>query len=94
MTTVPQCLRHIQLRIETIAETASRSRETGVSLDETLAALTEPGRRRVLILLDRVGAVSNDAHEREAADLIRRRAARVWYGEAVTLLRNPALIRA
>src|SRR5215212_10371439 len=44
-----------------------------------------------MILLDRMGMVSKDAHEREAADLIRRRAAPVWYGKAVTLVKNPVL---
>jgi hypothetical protein len=84
MTTVLECLRQIQVRIETIAETESRSGETGVSLEETLAALTEPGRRRVMMLLDRIRAVSNDPNERSAADIMRRRAARVWYGEFIT----------
>ena len=52
-------------------------------------ALTELGRRRVMMLVDHIRAVSSDSHEREAADLVRRRAARVWYGEAVTRLKIP-----
>ena len=86
MTTVAECLRLIQVRIETIAETESPG-ETGVSLDETLAALTEPGRRRVMMLLDRIRAVSTDPNEQTAADIMRRRAARAWYGESVTFAR-------
>ena len=77
MTTLPEHLRRIQVRIETIAETESHPGETGVSLDETLAALREAGRRRVMMLLDHIRTASHDPQERDAADLIRRRAARV-----------------
>ena len=86
MTTVPEHIRSIQIRIETIAETESRPGETGVTLEKTLAALTEPGRRRVKMLLDHINATSHDAQERKAADLIRRRAARAWYGECVSFM--------
>ena len=86
MTTVPEYIRSIQIRIETIAETESHPGETGVTLEETLAALTNPGRRRVKMLLDHVQGASRDAHERKAADLIRRRAARAWYGEGVSFV--------
>jgi hypothetical protein len=78
MRTTPEHLRSIQIRIETIAENESHPGETGLTLDETLAALTELGRRRVKMLLDDIHAASHDPHERTAADLIRRRAARVW----------------
>ena len=91
MTTVPECLRQIQVRIETIAETESHPGQTGVSLEETLAALTAPGRRRVMMLLDRIRAVSNDPNERSAADIMRRRAARVWYGESVAFAGSTGL---
>ena len=83
MTTVAQHVRSIQVRIESIAEKESVPRETGVSLDETLVALTEAGRRRVTMLLDRIRAFSEDPHERTAAEHIRRRAATVWYGPSV-----------
>jgi hypothetical protein len=53
MTTVAQHIRSIQVRIETIAEKESHPGETGASLDETLAALTEAGRRRVAMPLRR-----------------------------------------
>ena len=78
MTTVTDPLRAIQVRIETIAETESHPGETGISLEETLAALTGPGRRRVKMLLDHIHATSRDPLERKAADLIRRRAAEAW----------------
>jgi hypothetical protein len=89
MTTVAQHIRSIQIRIETIAEKESLPGETGESLDETLAALTEAGRRRVRMLLDRIRAFSEDPNERTAAGHIRRRAARAWYGPSVTLVGDP-----
>ena len=84
MNTVAQHIRSIQVRIETIAEKESRPGETGLSLDETLAGLTEAGRRRVMMLLDRIRAFSDDPNERTAADHIRKRAARAWYGASVS----------
>ena len=84
MTNLDHHLRAIQVRIETIAETESNPGETGISLEETLAALTEPGRSRVKILLDHIHAAARDPQERTAADLIRRRAAEAWYGEVVS----------
>jgi hypothetical protein len=86
MPRIAERIRAIQVRIETIAETESRPGQTGVSLEETLAALTEPGRRRVTMLLDHIRVASLDVHERKAADVIRRRAVRVWYGESVALV--------
>src|SRR5215213_4345891 len=86
MITVAQHIRFIQVRIETIAEKESLSDGTGLSLDETLAALTEAGRRRVTMLLDRIRAFSEDPNERTAADHIRRRAARAWYGPSVSFV--------
>jgi hypothetical protein len=86
MRTTPEHLRSIQIRIETIAESESRPGETGVTLDETLAALTEPGRRRVNMLLDHIHEASHDPHKRKAVDLIRRRAARVWCENGVSCL--------
>ena len=64
----------------------SRRVETGLSLDETLAALTQAGRRRVMVLLYR--AFSEDPNEPSAADLIRRRAVRAWYVDPVTFAGN------
>ena len=83
MTTVVQHIRSIQVWIETKAEKESVPGEAGVSLDETLTALTEAGRRRVMMLLDRIRAFSEDPNERTAADHIRRRAARAWCGPSV-----------
>jgi len=73
MTTGAQHIRFSEVRIETIAERASLPGETGLSLDATFAALTEAGRRRVTMLLDRIRAFSEDPNERTAADHIRRR---------------------
>ena len=89
MRTTPEHLRSIQIRIETIAENASRPGKTGVTLDETLPALTEPGRRRVKMLLDHIHAASHDPHKRKAADLVRRRAAGLWWEDGV-VARVPA----
>jgi len=86
MTTVAEHIRFIQIRIETIAEKESLPGETVMSLDETLAALTEAGRRRVAMLLDRIRAFSEDPNERTAAEQIRRRAARAWYGPSVSFV--------
>ena len=86
MITVAQHIRFIQVRIETIAEKESLPGETGLSLDATFAALTEAGRRRVTMLLDRIRAFSEDPNERTAADHIRKRAARAWYGDTVTFV--------
>jgi hypothetical protein len=75
--------RHIvrlQVRIETIAENESVPGPTGLTLPETLAALTEKGRRRVLMLLERVQVFSDNADERAAAEHIRRLAETAWSG--------------
>jgi hypothetical protein len=75
--------RHIvrlQVRIETIAENESLPGPTGLSLEETLAALTSKGRRRVLMLLERVQAFSEEADERAAAEHIKRLAEYAWSG--------------
>jgi hypothetical protein len=75
--TIVRHLIRLQARIEGIAENASVRGQTGVSLDDTLAALDLTG-RRVAMLLELVKAFSNDADERAAADHIRMRAARAW----------------
>ena len=72
-------LHQLQARIETIAEDESVPGPTGVSLDETLAALTVAGRRRVLMLLEKE-ALSNDPEQRRAAECIRQLGERVWSG--------------
>jgi hypothetical protein len=68
----------LQVRIETIAENDSVPGETGLSLEDTLAALTARGRLRVRMLLEHVRAVSTDPDEQAAADHIREMAELVW----------------
>jgi hypothetical protein len=75
---VARYLVRLQVRIETIAENDSVPGETGLSLQETLAALTERGRRRVTMLLEHVRAFSADPDERAAADRIGQVAEKAW----------------
>jgi hypothetical protein len=81
---VPHHLVRLQARIETIAENASRPGPAGLNLDDTLAALEPMGRRRVLMMLEMIRAFSEDEDEKAAAEHIRMRAARAWYGSSVT----------
>ncbi|WP_046868587.1 hypothetical protein [Microvirga massiliensis] len=78
----------LQARIEGIAATTSVRCQAGVHLDEMLAALNLTGRRRVAMLLELVKAFSNDHDEQAAADHIRMRAARAWYGSSVSFSRD------
>ncbi len=52
--------------------------------DDTLAALDLVGRRRVTMMLEMVRAFSDDPMEKAAAEHIRVRAARAWYGASVS----------
>jgi hypothetical protein len=73
--------RHIvllQVRIETIAENHSVEGRTGLSLEDTLAALTLKGRSYVAMLLERTRAFSDDPDEQAAAHHIRQLAERTW----------------
>jgi hypothetical protein len=82
MPKVAERIRAIQVRIESIAETESLPGETGVSLDETLAALTQAGRRRVAMMLNYICVASRDPYERKAAEFVRMRAAHTWTEES------------
>ncbi len=77
-------LMRLQSRIETIATNHSVPGKTGLSLDETLAALDRVGRRQVTMLLEMVQAFSDDVDEKAAAEHVRMRAARAWYGPSVS----------
>ena len=68
----------LQVRIETIAENHSVPGETGLSLEDTLAALTARGRRRVTMLLEHARTFSTDPDEQAAAGHIRQLAELVW----------------
>lgn len=74
----------LQVRIETIAENHSVPGARGLGLDETLAGLNLVGRRRVTMMLERVWAFSDDTDEQAAAEHVRMRAARAWYGSFVS----------
>ena len=76
--TIARHLARLQVRIETIAEHNSVPGPAGLSLEDTLSALTPTGRDRVAMLLEKVRAFSNDPDERTAADLIRELAERTW----------------
>jgi hypothetical protein len=81
---IPEHLVRLQSRIESIAETASDPGKAGLNLDDTLAALNLVGRRRVTMLFEMIKAFSDDADEKAAAEHIRLRAARAWYGVSVS----------
>lgn len=81
---VTQHLVRLQLRIETIAENASVPGKAGLGLDDTLAHLDHNGRRRVTMLLEMIRAFSEDESEKAAADHVRMRAARAWYGVSIS----------
>ena len=68
----------LQVRIETIAENHSVEGRTGLSLEDTLSALTLKGRSYVAMLLERTRAFSDDPDEQAAAHHIRQLAERTW----------------
>ncbi len=72
---IAEHLVRLQVRIETIAENASEPGKTGLNL---------VGRRRVTMLLEMIKAFSDDPTEKAAAEHIRLRAARAWYGPSVS----------
>lgn len=77
-------LLRFQTRIETIAENHSVPGRTGLSLDDTFAALDLVGRRHVQMLLEMVKAFSDDDNEKAAAEHLRLRADRVWHGSSLS----------
>jgi hypothetical protein len=81
---IAEHLVRLQVRIETIAENASVPGRAGLNLDDTLAALNLNGRRRVMMLCEVIKAFSEDPDEKAAAEHIRLRAARAWYGASVS----------
>ena len=74
---LPCHLVRLQVRIETIAENHSVEGRTGLSLEDTLAALTPKGRCHVTRLLERTRACS-EPDEQAAAAQIRQLAERIW----------------
>ncbi len=68
----------IQSKIEEIAEQAGVSFQNGVSLEDMLAALPQPERRRVQLFLQGVKAQSDDRTVQQAADEFLSVASRAW----------------
>ena len=62
--TIARHLARLHVLIETIAEHNSVRDSAGLSLEDTLSALTPTGRDRVAMLLEKVRAFSNDPDER------------------------------
>jgi hypothetical protein len=75
---IAQHLVRFQCRIETIAENHSVPGETGLDLEDTLRALDQIGRRRVIMVLELAKAFSEVPEERAAAEHIMMRATRAW----------------
>jgi hypothetical protein len=75
---VARHLDRLQVRIETIAENHSVPGQTGLSLQDTLVALTPKGRSHVTMLLERVSACSEDPDEQAAADHVRYLVEQTW----------------
>jgi hypothetical protein len=69
----------LQVRIETIAENHSVPGLTGLSLEDTLAALTPEGRHHVTTLLERARALDDPAAQGAAAHIMQL-AGRNWSG--------------
>jgi hypothetical protein len=78
-------LARLQARIETVAENNSRPGPAGLGLEDTLAGLDLIGRRRVKMMLEMIEAFSDEADEKAAAQHIRVRAVRAWYGSTVSV---------
>lgn len=76
-------LDRLQARIETLAENHSVPGMTGLSLEDTLTALTPQGRSKVAMWLERLRAESADPDEQAAAAHITRLAHRTWARRAV-----------
>ena len=70
----------LQVHIETVAENESLPGPAGLELEDTLSSLTDRGRQRVMMLLERVAIFSEDPDERAAAEHIRSLAERAWTG--------------
>jgi hypothetical protein len=68
--------------------------QTGLSLQDTLVALTPKGRSHVTMLLERVSACSEDPDEQAAADHVRSRLGLIEpHGAAALRVELPVLVR-
>jgi hypothetical protein len=74
----PASLSAVQSRIDEIADQAGIQGAARLSLDDTLAALPWPFRRRLVLALQSLKAFSPDPGVRDAAEFFQLKAARVW----------------
>jgi hypothetical protein len=74
----PASLSAVQSRIEDIADQAGVAEAARLNVDDTLAALPWPYRRRLALTLQSMQAFSPDSDVQQAAELFQLRAARVW----------------
>jgi hypothetical protein len=74
----PASLSAVQSRIDDIADQAGVEGAARLNVDDTLAALPWPYRRRLVLTLQSLQAFSPDSDVQQAAELFQLRAARVW----------------
>jgi hypothetical protein len=74
----PASLTAVQSRIDEIADQAGVEGMARLSVDETLAALPWPYRRRLVLALQSLTAFSPDPDMRDAAEFFQLQAAKVW----------------
>jgi hypothetical protein len=74
----PASLSAVQSRIDEIADQAGVYGTARLSVDDTLAALPWPFRRRLVLALQSRQAFSPDPGVRDAAEFFQLKAARVW----------------
>jgi hypothetical protein len=74
----PASLSAVQSRIEDIADQAGVAEAARLNVDDTLAALPWPYRRRLVLTLQSQQAFSPDPDVQRAAEFFQLKAARVW----------------
>jgi hypothetical protein len=74
----PASLSAVQSRIDEIADQAGVQGTARLSVDDTLAALPWPFRRRLVLALQSLKAFSPDPGVRDAAEFFQLKAAQVW----------------
>jgi hypothetical protein len=74
----PASLSAVQSRIDEIADQAGVEATARLSVDDTLAALPWPFRRRLVLALQSLQAFSPDPGVQNAAEFFQLKAARVW----------------
>jgi uncharacterized protein (DUF1684 family) len=74
----PASLSAVQSRIDEIADQAGVEGSARLSVDDTLAALPWPFRRRLVLALQSLKAFSPDPGVQDAAEFFQLKAAKVW----------------